>query len=93
MKRRLSKSLIVGLLFAAALLGVMLYETLRLRQVECEVCVELDGRTKCLIVRGEDEQQAIQTARDGACSFITAGRAEVIRCSGKPPTSYRCKPL
>ena len=93
MKRPLSKSIIVGILFAATLLAIMLYETLQLRQYECEVCVELDGRTKCLSVKGESEEQAIQTAKDSACSFIASGRNEIIRCTQKAPISYKCKHL
>jgi hypothetical protein len=74
-------------------LGVILYQTFGLRQVECNVCVSFEGRSKCLRVRGEDEETAIQTGKDNACSFVTVGRAEAFRCSGTPPTTTECKPL
>ena len=91
--RSLSKPAIVGILFAVFLLGLILYETLGLRQVECEVCVDFDGRTKCLTVKGEDDSQAIQTAKDNACSYLTTGRSESFRCAQTPPASTRCKHL
>jgi hypothetical protein len=75
------------------ILGVIIYQTMGLRQVECEVCMELDGRKKCLAVKGVDDQQAIQTAKENACSFITNGRAESFRCSQTPPASVKCQPL
>ena len=91
--RSLSKPAIVGILFAVFLLGLILYQTLGLRQYECEVCVDFEGRTKCLTVKGEDQPQAIQTAKDNACSFLTNGRAESFRCSQTPPSSTRCRHL
>lgn len=64
-----------------------------IRQVECNVCVDFEGRNKCLRVRGESEEQAIQTGKDNACSFVTVGRAEAFRCAGQLPSSYECSPL
>ena len=92
-RRPISKPAIVGILFAVFLFGLILYQTLGMRQYECEVCVEFEGRTKCLTVRGQDELQATQTAKDNACSYVTVGRAEAFRCAGAPPASTRCRPL
>ena len=75
------------------LFGVILYQTLGMRQYECDVCVEFEGRTKCLTVRGQDETQAIQTGKDNACTFVTVGRAEAFRCAGILPASTECRPL
>ena len=93
MKLPISKAAIVGILFGLLVLGVIIYQTLGLRQYECEVCVELNGRTKCMAVKGENEQQAMQTAKDSACSFIANGRDENIRCSQQAPVSVKCKHL
>lgn len=75
------------------MLAVIIYETAGLGQFECEVCVEMDGRSKCITTKGEDEQQAMQTAKDNACSFVANGRAESFRCSQQPPISINCKRL
>ncbi|MBI4459968.1 MAG: hypothetical protein HY648_07910 [Acidobacteria bacterium] len=93
MSRRISKAAIVGILFAVFFLALVIYETLGQRQYECELCMEFEGRNKCLTVRGESEQQAMQTAKENACSFITNGRSEGFRCSQTPPASVRCRGL
>ena len=93
MPRSISKATLAGIVLAVLLLGLIIYETLTLRQYECEVCMEFEGRSKCLTVKAESEQQAVQTAKDNACSFITDGRAEGFRCSQTPPASVRCRHL
>ena len=80
-------------MFTVALFGAILYQTFAIRQVECDVCVEFEGRKKCLTVRGEDEEQVIQTGKDNACTFVTVGRAEAFRCAGTLPTSTSCRRL
>lgn len=92
-RRPISKPVIVGILFAIGLFGLILYQTLGMRQVECEVCMEFEGRTKCLTVRGQDEAQATQTAKDNACSYVTVGRAEAFRCAAMPPATTRCRQM
>jgi hypothetical protein len=92
-RRPFPKAAVAGIAFFAVMLAAIFYQTMHLEQYECEVCVEFDGRKKCLTVQGEDEAQAIQTAKDNACSFITSGRAEAFRCSGTPPATVSCKRL
>jgi hypothetical protein len=93
MKLPISKAALLGILFGLLVLGVIIYQTLGLRQYQCEVCVEMNGQTKCVAVKGESEQQALQTAKDSACSFVSNGRDENIRCTEKPPVSVKCKHL
>ena len=92
-RRALSKGAIITIAFTAVMFGIILYQTFGLRQVECEVCMEFEGRKKCLLVKGENEETAMQTAKDNACSFITNGRAEGFRCSATPPASVNCMTL
>ena len=92
-KKSFPKAAVAGILFTAVILAVIFYQTMHLEQYECEVCMEFEGRKKCLTVQAESEQQAMQTAKDNACSFITSGRAENIRCTQSPPASAQCKRL
>ena len=92
-RRPFPKAAIAGIVFAAVVLAAILYQTFNLKQYECEVCMEFEGRKKCLTVQGESEEQAMQTAKENACSFITAGRAEGFRCSQTPPATTQCKHL
>ena len=92
-RRLLTPAAIAAILFGLFLLGFIVYQTMHLEQIECEVCMSFEGREKCLTVKGASEADALQTARDNACSFITNGRAEGFRCSQTPPASVKCKPL
>ena len=92
-RRPFPKAAIAGIVFVAVTLAAIFYLTMHLEQYECEVCMEFEGRKKCLTVQGESEQQAMQTAKDNACSFITNGRAESLRCSQTPPATTQCKAL
>jgi hypothetical protein len=92
-RRPFPKAALAGIVFAAVVLAAILYQTFNLKQYECEVCMEFEGRKKCLTVEGESEEQAMQTAKDNACSFITNGRAESVRCSQTPPASTKCRHL
>ena len=91
--KRNYKAAIITVVFGVMMLGIIAYETMGLRQVECEVCMEFEGRKKCLLVKAENEENAVQTAKDNACSFITNGRAEGFRCSATPPASVKCMTL
>jgi hypothetical protein len=91
--KRNNKAAIITVIFGMVVLGIIARETMSLRQVECEVCMEFEGRRKCLLVKGESEENAMQTAKDNACSFITEGRAEGFRCSATPPASVECLTL
>ena len=93
MSRPISKGTLLAIVFAIIVLAIIILQTMGLRQVECEVCMELDGRTKCVTVKGENERQAMQTAQESACSYISNGRAESIRCSQSAPTKVQCKHL
>jgi len=92
-EKGISKAALVAIVAAAVLFGFIIYSTMNLKKVECEVCVDFEGRKKCLTVRGEDEAQAMQTAKENACSFVTNGRTEGFRCSQTPPASVKCKHL
>ncbi|MBI3933389.1 MAG: hypothetical protein HY316_01770 [Acidobacteria bacterium] len=92
-RRPFPKAAIIGILFAAVMLALIFYETMHLEQYECEVCMEFEGGKKCLTVQAESEEQALQTAKDNACSFITNGRAESLRCNQTPPATTSCKHL
>ena len=92
-RRPFPKAAVAGVLFTAVVLAAILYLTFNLKQYECEVCMEFEGKKKCLTVQGQTEDQTMQTAKENACSFITNGRAEGIRCGQTPPASTTCRHL
>lgn len=79
--------MIAAILFVAAVLVVIIYSSMGLRQFTCEVCMEFQGRTNCAIASGTSEEEAVRTATDTACATISAGMTESIQCSRTPPIS------
>jgi hypothetical protein len=75
---------------AFGLLAYLVYSSMNLGGVSCEVCVEFAGRTWCRTATGTTETEAIQTAVDNACDFVTSGRDELIPCTQAPPVSVQC---
>ncbi len=83
----MKKPVLVAILFAAAILGLIVYMSAGLRQFTYEVCMEYRGRTNCATASGTTREEAIRTATDTACATISAGMTESIQCSRTPPAS------
>ncbi len=73
------------LFVVAVVLGAM--SQLRTR---CEVCMEFRGRQVCEVARADDEEAAILQATTAACSILSGGVTDGIRCGNTPPRSIRC---
>jgi hypothetical protein len=82
-------TLLVALGFAL-LVAYLIYSSVQLAQVSCEVCINFHGRTGCGTARGVDENEAQRTATDVACSSIAAGMADTIACGSMPPIKLMC---
>lgn len=60
--------------------------------VECEACIEFEGRTRCGMVRGVNREEAKIAAVMNACSSIAHGVTETIACQRTIPRSFSCIP-
>ena len=78
------------LMLALGVLGYLVYSSLNLGGVSCEVCVEVAGRVSCRTATGTSDMAAMQTAQSNACSLVTNGRDELIPCTETPPVSVQC---
>ena len=74
-----------------ALLGFIIYSTMGLAKVNCEVCVAFHGRTMCGSAAGTNQTEAVKSAVSIACSDLAAGRTENIACEATPPKTIACK--
>jgi hypothetical protein len=74
-----------------ALLVFIVYSTMGLAKVSCEVCVEFHSKTVCSSAAGTAREEAIRSAVSVACSDLAAGRTENIACEGTPPKTMSCK--
>lgn len=86
----MSKSLVIGLLFAAVVLALMIYAGSGLARHSCEVCITYRGETACRRADGSTEEEARQTATSTACAVLAAGMTETLKCTGTPPKSETC---
>jgi hypothetical protein len=79
----------VGLLF---LFGAWIWSGVEeLTQVECEVCMEFEGRRACSGGLGVDETEATQIARSTACAPLAGGVTETFACNRARPASVSCE--
>ena len=74
-----------------ALLGFIVYSTMGLAKVNCEVCVEFHGRTSCRPAAATTQEDAVKGAVSVACSELAGGRTENIACERTPPKTMSCK--
>jgi hypothetical protein len=74
-----------------ALLGFIIYSTMGLAKVNCQVCVEFHGRTMCGSASGTSQTEAVKSGVSIACSDLAAGRTENIACEATPPKTMSCK--
>ena len=75
----------------AALLVFIIYSTMGLAKVNCQVCVVFHGRTMCASAAGTSQTEALKSAIDVACSDLAAGRTENIACEATVPKTMSCK--
>lgn len=76
----------------AAILVMIALSTSRQASVSCEVCISYEGASQCRTASGMTRDEAIRTATNNACTFLSSGMSDSIRCSNTPPSSVACEP-
>ena len=79
------------LLIVAGFAVLLMWNTMTSQQVECEVCVEFNGRRNCATASAANEAQAAQSAQSTACGTISSGMAGAVMCGDAAPVSRRCQ--
>lgn len=59
--------------------------------IECRVCVTFEGRQKCATARAEEKPEAAREAQSSACSLLTSGVSQAVKCPHIEPDSVVCK--
>lgn len=75
----------------ALFLVYIIYSSMEVAQVSCEVCITFRGKTECRTAAGANAAEAQRTATDVACTLMTSGMSEGIACGNTPPTRLMCK--
>ncbi len=81
---------LLGILLVVALFAALVYTTLDQTGVECSVCITYNGRQACETVSGPDRPLAQMQATSTACTYLSSGVTESIRCTGTVPDKIEC---
>jgi hypothetical protein len=82
-----NKIVILGVVFIAAILALVLYSTMGNAKFRCEVCVSYQGRQACRTAAAATQEQAERTAKENACAQIASGVTDSIACDNSTPIS------
>jgi hypothetical protein len=74
----------------AAVVGFVVWSSLHVGQVRCEVCIDFGGRQACRSVDGPTRAEARASAINNACAFLSSGVTQVMACERTPPTREHC---
>lgn len=69
--------------------GLMTWKIMSTETLECEVCMEFRGKSKCRKAQGPSREECQQTATDNACAFLASGMTDSIQCTQRQPLSVK----
>lgn len=75
----------IALLFAAAVIGLVIYSSFGNAGNRVEVCITFQGRQACRTARARDREGALRTATDNACAQLASGMNETNLCTHTAP--------
>ena len=85
----MKKSVLLGILFVVVFLAAVIYSTMGVGRVRCEVCITYRGRNACRTASARTRELALRTATENACALISAGVTDSNQCNNTPPDSVR----
>ncbi len=86
----MKKAKILAVLGFVFLVVYIIFSSMGLSQVSCEVCITFRGGTKCSTAQGTSAEEAQRTATDVACTFLSSGMTDSIACGNTPPVKVMC---
>jgi hypothetical protein len=81
----MKKPVVIGIVFVAAVIAVLIYSTMNLAQQRVEVCVQFNGRQACRTAAGSTKDFALRTATSNACAQIASGVTDSTACERSEP--------
>lgn len=85
----MKKTVLLGILFLVAVVGLVIYSTLGTNRYRCEVCITYVGRSACRTASAQTREQALRTATENACAQVASGVTESNQCENTRPDSVR----
>lgn len=86
----------LGLIAVAALfafMGLVVWRTLHLQGMRCEICITYNGLSQCRTVEGEHENDVRQAAINNVCAYLASGVTDGMACMRTPPTKDTCSAI
>lgn len=86
------KTKVLATLGFVLLLAYIVYSSMGLSKVSCEVCINFRGSTDCRTAQGATAEEAQRTATSVACTLLTSDMTESIACGNTPSVKLMCTP-
>ena len=83
----MKKTTLLGILFAAAVLGYLVFSSFHSQPFHCQVCITFKGSRDCRKGSAETREGAIRIATTTACAQLSGGVTEANQCENTPPDS------
>lgn len=87
----MKRSTLYSIAVVLAVAALFFFMTTARAKVECQVCMEFQGRTNCASALGPTEQAAREGAQTTACGPIASGMDQQIGCGRTPPALVQCQ--
>ena len=87
----MKKTTLLGIVFAALVLGYLVISSFHRQPFRCEVCITFKGRRDCRTGAAETRMEAQRTATTTACAQLSSGIIESNQCESTPPDSVEWK--
>jgi hypothetical protein len=81
------KSVWLGILFIAVVVGFVVYSTMSTGRIRCNVCITYHGQQACRTASASTRDLALRTATENACALISSGVTDSNQCHNTPPDS------
>jgi hypothetical protein len=79
------KSVWLGILFLALVVGFVVYSTANTGRIRCAVCITFRGRQACRTASARTRDLALRTATENACALLASGVTDSNQCNSTPP--------
>ncbi|MCW5891658.1 MAG: hypothetical protein KIT14_14070 [bacterium] len=70
--------------------GLVVWSSLHVGSVRCEICIVFEGRQACRAVDGASAGEARQSAINNTCAFLASGVTQTMACERTPPSKDEC---
>jgi hypothetical protein len=87
----MSKTTKTTVVFLTLFFGVIVYLSMTITHVECDVCITFAGRTICRTAASGSRKDAVESAVTSACAGLASGMTDSIRCQNTQPDSLACR--